>query len=178
MKIMKISDPDIETAARKTASHIKRYLLTKGPSHDDPLEVGRKAAEQALQNVGEVPFLLFVTTHADKQAGVILSIDADAETYADDRDRFIRAILLLVNAKSYAIASEMWTSAKNMQPSQDPEREEGVMVTAVDAMHTRVAMARIKRDAEGKPSLEAWESWDDLGGRMTSLLPEVQTGHA
>ena len=72
----------------------------------------------------------------------------------------------------------MWTSAKNMQPSQDPEREEGVMVTAVDAMHTRVAMARIKRDAEGKPSLEGWESWDELGGRMTSLLPEVQTGHA
>ena len=119
-----------------------------------------------------------MTTRADKQAGVILSIDADAETYADDRDRLIRAILLLVNAKSYAIASEMWTSAKNMQPSQDPEREEGIMVTAVDAMHARVAMARIKRDAEGKPSLEAWESWDPLGGRMTSLLPEVQTGHA
>ena len=38
MKIMKISDPDIETAARKTASHINRYLLTKGPSHDDPLD--------------------------------------------------------------------------------------------------------------------------------------------
>ena len=175
MKIMKITDPDIETAAHKTASHIKRYLLTKGPSHDDPLEVARKAAEQALQNVGEVPFFLFVTT----QAGVILSIDADAETYADDRDRLIRAILLLVNAKSYAIATEMWTSAKNMQPSQDPEREEGVMVTAVDAMHTRVAMARITRDAEGKPSLEAWESWDEHAAPvLTSLLPEVQTGHA
>ena len=178
MKIMKISDPDIETAARKTASHINRYLLTKGPSHDDPLEVARKTAEQALHNVGEVPFFLFVTTRADKQAGVILSIDADAETYADDRDRLIRAILLLVNAKSYAIAFEMWSSAKNAQPSQDPEREEGIMVTAVDAMHTRVAIARIKRDAEGKPSLEAWESWDELGGPMTSLLPEVQTGHA
>ena len=178
MKIMKISDPEIETAARKTASHIKRYLLTKGPSHDDPLEVTRKAAEQALQNVGEVPFFLFVTTQADKQAGVVLSIDADAETYADDRDRLIRAILLLVNAKSYAIASGVWTSTKNMQPSQDPEREEGVMVTAVDAMHARVAMARIKRDAEGKPSLEAWESWDEHAGRLTSLLPEVQTGHA
>jgi hypothetical protein len=72
----------------------------------------------------------------------------------------------------------MWTSAKNAQPSQDPEREEGIMVTAVDAMHTRIAIARIKRDAEGKPSLEGWESWDELGGRMTSLLPEVQTGHA
>ena len=178
MKIMKITDPDIETAAHKTASHIKRYLLTKGPSHDDPLEVACKAAEQALQNVGEVPFFLFVTTQADKQAGVVLSIDADAETYADDRDRLIRAILLLVNAKSYAIASEMWTSRKNMQSSEDPERGEGVMVTAVDAMHARAAMARIKRDAEGKPSLEGWESWDEVGSRMTSLLPEVQTGHA
>jgi hypothetical protein len=65
-----------------------------------------------------------------------------------------------------------------MRPSQDPEREEGIVITAVDAMRARVAMARIKRDAEGKRSLEAWESWDELGGRMTSLLPEVQTGHA
>ena len=52
MKIMKIADPDIDAAARKTASHIKRYMLTKGPSYDDPLEVARKAAEQALQSVG------------------------------------------------------------------------------------------------------------------------------
>jgi hypothetical protein len=32
MKIVKVSDPDIETAARKTASHIKRYLLTTCPA--------------------------------------------------------------------------------------------------------------------------------------------------
>lgn len=108
---------------------------------------------------------------------------------ADAAEHLIRAAAQSVGARQLYVVMESWfavltdpeerarvarSGSPRIMPRNHPDRQEAVVVTSEDASRvppSRAWMARITRDAKGKPTLGPWEDFPPQGGRMVSLLP-------
>lgn len=160
--------PDIEDGAER-----EKYILD--------------TARKLFNEHGELLRTVILRTGIKPQKLMLFTLDIPYEE-AEVAPHIIRAAAQSVRAQQLYLAMEAWYSvaskeeyeriaggeAPRVQPRNNPDRREALVVTSEDAFRvppSRSWKAEITRDAKGKPTVGPWEDFPMSSGRMTSLLP-------
>ena len=77
-------------------------------------------------------------------------------------------------ARAVVLALPSWLSQArgkmpDVMPSEDPERQEILMLLGITAKHVETRIAEVRRE-KGKPQLGGWQAAEDIFGGQTSQM--------
>jgi hypothetical protein len=165
--------------SQKLTRQQRRALQRMGePAEGDLFEYAKNfAVKEFTANGSFAPARFFIDTEHGRRILLIAPMpqrELQAEYYAFIRDQFRDAGVL-----QYASINELWTApGSGWRPSEHPERREALQVALADRFgHSQLAIADIKRDSSGTPTLQWWvEGEGPAWMPVFSLLDTVSAG--
>jgi hypothetical protein len=154
-----------------------------------PLETLTEMSKDAIESIAEtfeepdadwLPTMLVMTREETfNLVGIDPEFMASPTTKAILAEQVIPGVLREQNAIAAAFVSSAWMGTydntkmgigdKHLRPSQQPDRQEVVMLTLATALEAKSLTAPIIRHEDGPPTLGEWDGFDNPEG----LFPEA-----